>query len=249
VDAVERVLAPRAIVVRNPKVDDSEARVVRGTLGGEVEIKEHGRRFLVDILRGQKTGFFLDQRENRDRVGALAHGRSVLNLFAYTGGFSVAAALGGAKRVTTVDVAAPAVEAARRNFALNGLAAESHEFVAVDVFDLLADLATQPPRFDLIVLDPPSFAASRKMVPRATKAYEKLNELALRALPPGGWLATASCSSHVREADFLAILGEATRRARRNATIASIDGAAADHPIRLGFAEGRYLKFVLLRVA
>ncbi len=273
VAAVRRVIAPRAIVVRNPRVAEGEARLVHGDLHGnvddEIEIVEHGRRFLVDVLRGQKTGFFLDQRENRDRVGAIARGRRVLNLFGYTGGFSVAAALCGATRVTTVDLAAPAVETARRNFSLNGLDPDEHEFVARDAFDLLAELAANgsgrestalkgfapsssssslSAPFDLIVLDPPSFASSRKLVPRATKAYARLNELALRVLPPGGWLATSSCSSHLREADFLAILAEASRRAARAVTLTTVCGAAPDHPVRLGFPEGRYLKFVLLRV-
>lgn len=251
VAAVERHLAPRAIVVRNPQQQEGEARVVRGRLAdglaGEVTIVEHGRKFYVDVLHGQKTGFFLDQRENRDRVAQLARGRRVINLFSYTGGFSVAAAQGGATRVTTVDLAAPAVETARRNFALNGLDPAAHEFLAVDAFDVLAELAAAPPRFDLIVLDPPSFAHSKKTVPRAQKAYEKLNELALKALPSGGWLATASCSSHVREHDFLALLATAAARAGRRVTLASIAGAAPDHPARLGFPEGRYLKFVLLR--
>jgi 23S rRNA (cytosine1962-C5)-methyltransferase len=258
VGAVARVLKPRAIVVRNVKVDEGAARIVAGSLDGhgagdgagkfEIEISEHGRRFLVDVLAGQKTGFFLDQRENRDRVGALARGRDVLNTFAYTGGFSVAAALGGAKRVTTLDLAGPAVDVARRNFVLNGLDPAAHEFVVRDAFDALAELAEAPPRHDLIVLDPPSFAPSRKAVPRALKAYEKLNELALRALPAGGWLATASCSSHVRETDFLAILATAATRARREIRLAGLHGAGPDHPIRLGFPEGRYLKFVLARV-
>jgi 23S rRNA (cytosine1962-C5)-methyltransferase len=251
VGAVTRVLKPRAIVVRNVKVDEGAARVVAGRVDGggghEVEIVEHGRRFLVDVVAGQKTGFFLDQRENRDRVGALARGRDVLNAFAYTGGFSVAAALCGARRVTTLDLAGPAVEVAKRNFARNGLDPAAHAFVVRDAFDALAELAQAPPRHDLIVLDPPSFAPSRKAVPRAVKAYEKLNELALRALPPGGWLATASCSSHVREADFLAILATAAARARREVAVAGLFGAGPDHPIRLGFPEGRYLKFVLAR--
>ena len=285
VGAVQQLLKPRAIVVRNPLLQEGEARVVAGRMAaapaggheGEVVIEEHGRRFFVDVLRGQKTGFFLDQRENRDRVAQLARGRRVLNTFAYTGGFSVAAAQGGAAHVTTVDLAAPAVETARRNFALNGIDTASHAFLAADAFDVLAELAArmgsrsavkpaaQPAAgaaarptaaaidglpdqpFDLIVLDPPSFAHSRKMVPRAEKAYEKLNELALRALPPGGWLATASCSSHVREADFLDCLTTAAARAQRHVTLASIAGAAHDHPARLGFPEGRYLKFALLR--
>ena len=260
VAAVRRAAAPRAIVVRNPRVAEGEARLVHGEPPGEVGILEHGRRFLVDVLHGQKTGFYLDQRENRDRVGALARGRRVLNLFAYTGGFSVAAALGGAARVATVDGAAPAIDAARRNFALNGLDPGAHDFAVRDAFDVLAELAAGGAAgtpdapgsggpFDLIVLDPPSFAHSRRMVARAAKAYVKLNELALRALPRGGWLATASCSSHVREAGFLDHLAEAARRAGRSVTVAGVHGAAPDHPVRLGFPEGRHLKFVLLRAA
>ena len=252
VGAVKKLLAPRAIVVRNPQQQDGEARVVHGRIAqgeaGEIEIVEHGRHFLVDVLHGQKTGFFLDQRENRDRVAELARGKRVLNLFGYTGGFSVAAVQGGATRVTTVDLALPAIETARRNFVLNGLDPAAHEFQATDAFDVLAELAAAPPRFDLIVLDPPSFAHSRKTLPRGQKAYEKLNELALKALPSGGWLATASCSSHVREHDFLAFLATAAARTNRRVTLSSIAGAAPDHPARLGFPEGRYLKFVLLRV-
>jgi 23S rRNA (cytosine1962-C5)-methyltransferase len=252
VGAVRSVLSPRAIVVRNPRVAGGGARVVHGELPpdcGEVEITEHGRRFLVDVLGGQKTGFFLDQRENRDRVGAIARGRRVLNLFAYTGGFSIAAALGGARGTTTVDVATPAVAAARRNFALNGIDLAAHEFTPRDAFELLSELAAQPPRFDLIVLDPPSFAPNKKSLPRALQAYEKLNELALRALAPGGRIATASCSSHVRERDFLSVLERAAHRAGRPITIESIHGAGPDHPTRPGFPEGEYLKFVLLRAS
>ena len=185
---------------------------------------------------------------NRAHDGRLVFVHFNWKYFSYTGGFSVAAAQGGATRVTTVDLAAPAIETARRNFALNQLDPAAHDFLAADAFDLLAELAAAPPRFDLIVLDPPSFAHSKKTVPRAQKAYEKLNELALKSLPNGGWLATASCSSHVREADFLGILSTAVARVGRRVTLCSIAGAAPDHPARLGFPEGRYLKFVLLRV-
>ena len=248
VAAVEAVARPTAIVIRNPHRDDHAARVVRGRVHGDVVIQERTRRFEVSVLEGQKTGFFLDQRDNRDRVGALSRGRRVLNLFAYTGGFSVAAALGGATRVVTVDIARPAVEAARRNFVLNGISVEPHGFEAADAFDVLAELGGKPPQYDLIVLDPPSFAPNKKSLDRALRAYEKLNEMALAALPPGGWLATASCSSHVRESDFLDLVGRAAARTGRQVTVAGVHGAAPDHPTRLGFAEGHYLKFVLLRV-
>lgn len=248
VRAVRAIAQPSAVVVRNPHREGG-ARLVYGSVPHEVTIREGDRLFYVDILHGQKTGFFLDQRENRDRIARLAAGRRVLNCFSYTGGFSVAAALHGAEHVTTVDLAAPAVETAERNFTLNDIPLAPHTFRAEDAFDVLAEQAAHPGRYDLIILDPPSFAPSRKALPRAKKAYTKLNELALRALPPGGWLATASCSSHIREADLLDILNEAARDAQRELTIASVSAAGPDHPRRLGFAEGSYLNFILAWVA
>ncbi len=248
VRAVQEVANPRAVVVRNPHAEGGP-RLVAGHLDGEVVISEGDRLFTVDVLHGQKTGFFLDQRDNRDRIARLALGRRVLNCFAYTGGFSVAAALHGAEHVTTVDIAAPAVETAQRNFTLNDIPLAPHAFRAADAFDVLAEQAAHPGRYDLIILDPPSFAPNKKTLPRARKAYGKLNELALKALPPGGWLATASCSSHIREIDLLDILAEAAHAARRELTIASVSGAGADHPRRLGFPEGAYLNFILAWVA
>ncbi len=244
VRAVKKVWNPRAVVVRNPHRDDCKAVVIEGRVEHEVIIAEGPRRFRVNVLEGQKTGFFLDQRENRDRVGRLSQGRRVLNCFAYTGGFSIAAAQGGASRVVTVDIARPAVDAARENFRLNGLDPDVHGFEAADAFDVLA--ALKPGDFDLIVVDPPSFAPNQKSLDRALRAYQKLNEHALRALPPGGILASASCSSHVTEAAFLDMLGASARAVGRAVTVTGIYGAGADHPVRLGFPEGRYLDFVLL---
>lgn len=246
--AVKKVLEPSAILIRNHVMQEGRARIITGTIPGDVVIQERSRRFHVSVTDGQKTGFFLDQRDNRERVGAISRGQRVLNLFSYTGGFSVAAAQGGASRVVTVDIAGPAVEAARQNFLLNGLPLEPHGFETADAFDVIAGLAEAPPQYDVIVLDPPSFASSRKNLPRALKAYEKLNELALKALPVGGWLATASCSSHLREADFLDVLIAASLRSGKKITLAGVYGAAPDHPTRLGFPEGHYLKFVLARV-
>jgi 23S rRNA (cytosine1962-C5)-methyltransferase len=246
-EALRAVAAPRAIVVRNPLREEGRPVVIEGEVPDEVIIEEPGRRFLVQVMEGQKTGFFLDQRENRDRVAALAAGRRVLNCFSYTGGFSVAAALAGAARVVTVDIARPAVEAAKRNFALNDIPLQGHGFEATDAFDLLADAATRPGEFDLIVLDPPSFAPSRKALPKALKAYERLNEFALRALPPGGWLVTASCSSHVGEKELMEVVATAAHKARRALTMTGVFGAGADHPRRPGFPEGHYLKLLILR--
>ncbi len=249
IDAVQAVAEPSAVVVRNPRVDDGRPRVVRGTVPDEIVITEGDRRFAVDVIAGQKTGFFLDQRVNRDRVASVAAGRDVLNLFAYTGGFSVAVALAGARRVTTVDIAAPAVDAARRNFALNDIDPRDHAFVAADAFGVLAAVADGGREHDLIVVDPPSFAPRRKSLKRALGAYRKLNTLAIGALPPGGWLATASCSGHVRRNDFLGVVAAAARDAGRRLAIIDVAGAGPDHPTRPGFPEGNYLDFVLARVA
>ncbi|MBK8482323.1 MAG: class I SAM-dependent rRNA methyltransferase [Proteobacteria bacterium] len=248
VSAIAHLLRPRAIVVRNPQREGGAASLVAGQLAGPVVIREGGRRLAVDVLRGQKTGAFLDQRENRDRVGSLGQGRRVLNLFCYTGGFSVAAALGGARQVVSVDLATPAVEAARENFRLNGIDPAGHGFAVADAFAYLEALAAGEPQHDLIIVDPPSFAPNQKALAKAKAAYLRLNTLALGALPDGGWLATASCSSHLREVDFLALIAEAAAAAGRALTIAGVFGAGVDHPTRPGFAEGHYLKFVLARV-
>jgi 23S rRNA (cytosine1962-C5)-methyltransferase len=246
--AVRSVLAPRAIVVRSPRLEEGTARCVEGVVDGPVVIAEGSRRFLVDVMHGQKTGFFLDQRDNRDRVAALAAGRRVLNLFSYTGGFSVAAALAGAREVVSVDSAGPAIAMARENFALNDIAPAGHGFVTADAFEVLANEAAKPGRFDLIVVDPPAFAPSQKTLPRALKAYQKLNAMALGALSSGSWLATASCSGHLRREAFLEMLSRAAWAAQRTVRLAGIYGAAPDHPGRLGFPEGEYLKFALLYV-
>jgi 23S rRNA (cytosine1962-C5)-methyltransferase len=221
----------------------------RALHGGEppnpVEIREHGVRFSVDVARGQKTGFFLDQRENRRALQFYCSAAKVANLFAYTGGFSVYAALAGARRVATVDSAAPALEAARANFRLNGLDPDAHEFACEDAF---AWLARQKGRFDLVITDPPSFAPSEKSVGRALAAYRDLNALALAAVAPSGLLAAASCSSHVGLEAFLGALRDAGEKAGRPLRILEVRGQPADHPSLPAFPEGRYLKFVLCRL-
>jgi len=216
-------------------------------LDGPILVREHGLRFEVDIARGQKTGFYLDQRKNRRRARELAAGRRVLNLFAYTGGFSVAAAIGGARRVTTVDAAAPAIEAARRNFALNGLepGAAAFTFVVADAFDYLAACRET---FDLVIVDPPSMAPSKAALDRALAAYRRLNALALARVARGGLLFTASCSSHVTEARFEAAVRAAAADAGRTVRVVERAGAGGDHPVLAGFAEGGYLKGLWVEV-
>ncbi len=223
-------------------------RLHGGEPPAEVAICEHGVRLYVDVLRGQKTGFFLDQRENRRRVRSLSKGLRVANLFSYTGGFSVNAALGGATQVATIDIAPAAILAARTHFVDNGVDATQHEFAAIDAFEWLANAKQGNDRYDLVITDPPSFAPSEKALDAALAAYRELNAAAIHLIPDGGLLAAASCSSHVDLASFLGTLGEAARAAKRPLTTLEAHGQPLDHPSPPAFAEGRYLKFVLCRV-
>lgn len=212
-----------------------------------VEVRERGVRFAVDVLRGQKTGGFLDQRENRHAIRPYAGGLEVANLYAYTGGFSVHAALAGARRVVSVDVAAGALESARNNFALNGLDPEAHEFACEDALAWLERARAEGRRFGLVIVDPPSFAPSERALPAALQAYRKLFTAALAVVEPGGVLAAASCSSHVTSEAFIDTLRDAGVRAGRRLRLCELRGQPADHPSLPAFPEGRYLKFALLR--
>jgi 23S rRNA (cytosine1962-C5)-methyltransferase len=214
-----------------------------GALPSDVAIREREARFGIDVAKGQKTGFFLDQRLNRYLIGAHAADRTVLNLFSYTGGFSIHAALGGARRVTSVDIAAPAIAAAADNLARSGIDLAAHELVAEDAFAFLARAATAGRRWDLVIADPPSFAPSEKARPAALASYRKLARAALGVVEPGGLFAFASCSSHVGPDDLLAVLAEAG--AGRGLRVRQALGAASDHPTLPGFPEGRYLDFFL----
>jgi 23S rRNA (cytosine1962-C5)-methyltransferase len=200
----------------------------------------------VDLARGQKTGAFLDQRENRVRVRSLAAGRGrVLNLFSYAGGFSIAAALGGAAEVTSVDVAAGGHASAQRSFRANGLDPSAHAFVTADVFAFLDRSKAKGDRFDLVISDPPSFAPSERAKPRAISAYRRLHGAAAAVLAEGGVLCAASCSSHVTMEDFLATLDDAAL-GRGDLAAREVHGQPEDHPTLAAWPEGRYLKLVVL---
>ncbi|GAO04516.1 class I SAM-dependent rRNA methyltransferase [Anaeromyxobacter sp. PSR-1] len=215
-----------------------------------IAIDEHGMKVLVDVRRGQKTGHFLDQRENRRMVRDLARGRAeALNLFGYTGGFSVAAALGGAGHVVTVDVDRDAIALARENFRANGLDAADHAFAAEDCFELLARYKREGRRFDLVVCDPPAFAKSQKAVEGALAGYASLNRAALAVLAPGGLLVTASCSARVSAEQFADAVKEAAYKARVDLALVAETRQPPDHPVSLQFREGRYLKCMVLRRA
>jgi 23S rRNA (cytosine1962-C5)-methyltransferase len=210
-----------------------------------VRVEEHGVPFVVDIARGQKTGAFLDQRDNRRRVGELARGRRVLNLFSYTGGFALHAVLGGATHVTNVDVAAAAHASAQASFAAAMVDPALHSFAAADVRDFLEGARARGQTWDLIVSDPPSFASSERAVSRALSAYRALHRACAAVLAPGGILCASSCSSHVDALTFLRTLDDVTLDGRE-LTVLELRGAGPDHPTLAAFPEGRYLKFVIL---
>lgn len=212
-----------------------------------VEILEHGRRFHVDVRGGHKTGFYLDQRENRARVAAYAAGRRVLNAFAYTGGFGIHAAAAGASEVVHIDGSAGALELAQTNVSANPSACR-HCFEKAQVFEKLRDLRRAGETFDLIVLDPPKFAASRGQLERASRGYRDLNAQALRMLQPGGLLATFSCTGAVSADVFRGLVADAAGDAGRQVLVREVLGQPADHPVLLNFPEGAYLKGLIVEV-
>jgi 23S rRNA (cytosine1962-C5)-methyltransferase len=226
---------------------DSRVGVVRGDPPPEsVLVREGSARFMVDVRQGQKTGFFLDQRDNRAQVLRSSRGREVLDAFCYTGGFSVAALLGGACSVTALDSSAGALEQARANVQASGFANAQLHWIEGDAFATLRRLYDQGRRFDLVVLDPPKFAPTEKHVPRAARAYKDVNLWALRLLRPGGLLFTFSCSGGVGEALFQSIVAGAALDAKVDCRIVGRLSAAADHPVALNFPEGAYLKGLVL---
>ena len=212
-----------------------------------VDIEENGIRYTVDFENGQKTGFFLDQKYNRQAVAKLARGRTVLDCLTHTGSFALNAARGGAKHVTAVDVSEFAVACARENARRNGLS-DVMECVAANVFDLLPQLEQQPKRYDFIILDPPAFTKSRKTTQRAMTGYKEINYRAMRLLPRGGYLATCSCSHFATEELFLKMLRSAARDAGVQLRQIEARQQCCDHPILWGVEETNYLKFYLFQV-
>jgi len=261
--AIGELAAPRGIYERSDAdVREKEGLPVSvGPLMGDappplVEIREGECRFWVDVVHGHKTGFYLDQRENRRVAGQVAAGREVLNCFAYTGGFGVWALLGGAARVTNIETAAVALDIARRNLELNDLDASRAELVEGDVFQVLRRYRDARRQFDLIVLDPPKFAESRVQIEGASRGYKDINLLAFKLLRPGGLLFTFSCSGVITPDLFQKIVAGAALDAGvygggkdLGARIIGRLGAAPDHPVGLNFPEGDYLKGLICQVA
>jgi 23S rRNA (cytosine1962-C5)-methyltransferase len=242
---LDHMLAECSAPLRLSQVVDRERR--NGNLG-EIEVRENGIRFIVDLGRGQKGGLFLDQRENRQAVAGRAAGKSVLNLYGYTGGFSLYAAAAGATQTDTVDIAKPALATARRNFELNHLSLQHAGFHAGDALAFLEQAARRTQRWDIVVSDPPSFAPSRRALPAARRAYLHLHRLAATVVAPGGLLCAASCSSHFSRDEFLTSVERGALAVGRSFRLESLTGAGFDHPTLPAFPEGDYLKFAVGRI-
>lgn len=220
--------------------DGQMVGVVYGNVPERVEIMENGVRFVVDVLTGQKTGFFLDQRDKRLALQKYVAGKKVLNCFSYSGGFSLYALKAGAVGVTSVDASHAALELGETSLKLNGLPSEKAEWIVADVKEYLAD--QMPREFDVIILDPPAFVKDRHKIKEGLIGYRHINEQALRLLPSGGILVTASCSAHVTLTDFRYMLSEAAARAGRTVQILETFTHGIDHPESVAFTEGEYLK-------
>jgi 23S rRNA (cytosine1962-C5)-methyltransferase len=227
---------------------DKRNGVLRGSLPDNVEVIENGLRFKVDVAEGQKTGFYLDQGNNRALTETLALDKDVLNCFCYTGGFSVYALRGGAKSVLSIDASADALSIAQENLTANGLDATRAEWQEADVFQALRTLRDQGRKFDLIILDPPKFAPTAAFAEKAARGYKDINLLGFKLLRPGGLLATYSCSGGISDDLFQKIIAGAALDAGVDAQIVHYLHASADHPVLLSFPEGAYLKGLVLRL-
>jgi len=217
--------------------------LIKGTLSEDfVEVRENGFKFLVDIKGGHKTGFYLDQRDNRKLISEFAKGKNVLNCFSYTGGFSVYALASGAEKVTQIESSLSALELANKNIERNGLSLTTVENMNDDVFKVLRKFRDERKSFDLIILDPPKFTESASQIQQASRGYKDINLLALKLLNPGGILFTFSCSGHISPELFQKIVADAALDSGRKVKIIKQLTQSSDHPVSLNFPEGLYLK-------
>lgn len=253
--AIKKQFHPAVIVLKN---DSSlremeglkqEVTVVHGALEGAAQISlpfaSKNLNISFDVMEGQKTGYFLDQRENKERLARFCKGRKVLDCFSYVGGFGLYAAAAGASETVCVDSSESAVGFAQKNFEANGLQAE---VLKADVFEAMESFQKENVRFDIIVLDPPAFAKSKKNYFGALRKYSQLNKLAISILNKGGILCTSSCSYHVSRADFLKMIGEAAAESGRIPKVIEMRGQAQDHPIHPAMPETEYLKCAIARI-
>lgn len=234
---------------RREGMEVEEPQVVAGGVPTRVAVRENGVLFMVDPWQGQKTGFFLDQRDKREALRKYTRAKRLLNCFSYTGGFSVYAALSGSEtHATSVDISEAAIEAAREHFLLNGLDPNQHEFQNADVFDYLEQAQREKQLFDVVVLDPPAFAKTQSNRAQALKAYRRLNTLGMQVLRPGGILLTCSCSGVIGMDDLLGALAQSAQRLQRAVQLLETHTHGVDHPINLAMPETSYLKAVFCRV-
>ena len=256
IDALMEETDTRGILLRNDSqsrrregLELEEPQVVTGGVPTQVTVRENNVLFLVDPWQGQKTGFFLDQRDKREALRKYTQAKRVLNCFSYSGSFSVYAALTSEKtRVTSVDISAPAIESARQNFILNGLDPNHHQFLVADVFDYLEQAQGAGEQFDVVVLDPPAFAKTQSARAQALKAYRRLNTLGMQVLRPGGILLTCSCSGVIGMDDLLGALSQSAQRLQRIVQLLETFTYGVDHPINLAMPETAYLKAVFCRI-
>jgi len=256
VDALMEETGARGILMRNDGqsrrregLEIEEPHVVAGAVPTRIAVRENGVLFEVDPWEGQKTGLFLDQRDKRAALRKYTPGKRVLNCFSYTGGFSVYAALSSPQtHVTSVDISAPAIEAAREHFVMNGIDPNQHQFLTADVFDYLEQARSNGEQFDVVVLDPPAFAKTQSARTQALKAYRRLNMLSMQVLRPGGILLTCSCSGVVGMDDLLGTISQVAQRLQRPVQLLESYTHGVDHPIHIAMPETAYLKAVFCRV-
>ncbi|HEY6539321.1 MAG TPA: class I SAM-dependent rRNA methyltransferase [Ktedonobacteraceae bacterium] len=256
IEALMDETGARGLLLRNDSqsrrregLEVEETQVAAGVVPTQVAIRENGVLFLVDPWEGQKTGFFLDQRDKRASLCQFSRGKRILNCFSYSGGFSVYAALTSPEtHVTSVDISEAAIEAARQHFVMNGLDPNQHEFHVADVFDYLEEAVRRGELFDVVVLDPPAFARAQNARTQALKAYRRLNTLGMQALRPGGILLTCSCSGVVGMDDVLGTLSQVAQHLQRTVQLLEMYTHGVDHPINLAMPETAYLKAVFCRV-
>jgi len=253
VQALVELLKPKAILARNDVAVrgleglPQAVELLYGTLPETLAITEHGLRFKIDVVGGQKTGHFLDQKENHLALKGRVEGRKVLDLFCYSGSWSVHAGRFGATEVTGIDISPDAIELAQENASANYL---DHlcQFEQADVFDLLRNLQKRKQRFGTVVLDPPAFVKSKKKLVEAMRGYLTINRRAMELIEPGGYLFSCSCSHHMQRDAFLELLRKAARQAGRRATLLEVRGQSFDHPVLLSCPETDYLKCAVLKL-
>jgi 23S rRNA (cytosine1962-C5)-methyltransferase len=253
VEALQQIFQPRAIVARNDVAVreleglPQEIELLLGEMPQEVIVEENGLRFSVDVPGGQKTGHFLDQKENHRALQGRVEGRKVLDLFCYSGSWAVHAARYGAAEVKGIDISAGAVALARDNAALNGLE-KVCSFVKIDAFEALREMTRSGEQFGTVILDPPAFVKSKKKLPEAVKGYLTVNRRAMELVEPGGYLFTCSCSYHMDRELFLDTLRKSAAQAGRSARLVEMRGQAWDHPVLLSCPETEYLKCAVLQI-